>query len=114
MQSLGGTAVVGVDLGDRKEAVEGAPQLAGNAPEVERRRQHEDIRLLVGGIDLVHIVLLHAGTVGVLSAAVTTDTSADAHPLQEKGRDGMPGPSSSTSMTAEPPSHLTEIRAPPA
>ena len=69
--------IAGEAFGHGKKAVKSRFQLAGKAPVIHGRCQHDDIGFPVGGVDEPHIVLLHAGACGVLTALHTAQTAVD-------------------------------------
>ena len=84
-QKRGGSAVstkqISVAFFQGEETVHGSTELTAHVPVIERGSQHNHITFLYGGIDLIHIILLDAGT---FLAAVTAEASAasvDIHPV---------------------------------
>ena len=80
--------IAGSAFGHGKQTVKGGLELAGKAPVVHGRGQHDNVRRRIGRIDGRHVVLLHAGMCGILAALHAAETAANVHPLQiEAGND---------------------------
>lgn len=88
---LDGIRVVRIALRHGEEPVEGGLQRAGECPVVHRRGEDHHVRRAVRGVDLFHIVPLHARVIRVLPAAPAAAAGMDVHAREEKFRHFVAG-----------------------
>ena len=88
---LDGVLVTRRKFHDGEQPVEGALQLAAEAPVVHGRRQNDEVGVLVVRINRVHVVLLDAGAFRILPAAATAETGMDVHLAHVEAHDSVSG-----------------------